>query len=115
MYLQKKFPSKDVSLSNASSYQGDVTQRFAVDQAYNGKTVAIMHYVNVTVQSTDVKVTNGYAEITVSSLSPFAIAVYPSPVVDTGVAFMQNHGLLVSLLLLDCAGIIYILYRKKTN
>ena len=61
----------DVSLSR--DFQGTVTLAFPAPEGYEGKTLTILHCLYGEPESRDVKVTGGEVQITVDSLSPFAI------------------------------------------
>ncbi len=61
----------DVSLSYG--FRGTVTLTFPVSSTYNGKTLTVVHCLKDKLDSYDAAVSNGKINVTVDSLSPFAI------------------------------------------
>lgn len=72
----------DISLASATVY-GSLKLKFNVGTLYNGATLWVLHYINGTIERHVVTVTNGAAEITVTSLSPFMVVDPRGTVVTT--------------------------------
>ena len=109
----------DIGLSSGS-YTGDLDVEIPVEDKYNGQTVFLIHCKEKVQENRTIKVENGMAKGTFSSLSPFAvaaqssgtIAINDSTIPQTGDAANQLPRLLIMLAALaGCTSLL--LYRNR--
>lgn len=113
----------DIGLSSGS-YTGDLDVEIPVEDKYNGQTVFLIHCKEKVQENRTIKVENGMAKGTFSSLSPFAvaaqssgtIAINDSTIPQTGDAANQLPRLLIMLAALaGCASLLLWRNRRCTK